>query len=141
MLSLFNLGWQQWLFTPVGHRLNVSIPKALTPRSSEADRSFSEGDWRLENEFRMKEYFMTLEDWEPSLYHLLKAQKKLVLSLETERGSLTGNIISVELGHEDFPSLISVQDEKTGERVLSFRQIISILAHDKILWDAESVKS
>jgi len=41
----------------------------------------------------MKEYLMTLEAWEPSLYDLLKAQKKLVLSFETERGALTGKII------------------------------------------------
>jgi hypothetical protein len=89
----------------------------------------------------MKECLMTLEDWESSLYHLLKAQKKLVLSFETERGTLTGKIISVELGHEDFPSLMSVQDEITGERVLSFHQMIRVISHDKILWDIETASN
>jgi len=86
----------------------------------------------------MKEYLMTLEAWEPSLYDLLKAQKKLVLSFETERGALTGKIISVELGHDEFPSLLSVDDEKTGERVVSFRQMVRIISHDKIIWDIEN---
>ena len=81
---------------------------------------------------------MTLAAWEPHLYDLLKAQKKLVLSFETERGALTGKIISVELGKDKFPSLLSVDDEKTGERVVSFNQMIRIISHDKILWDIEN---